>query len=249
MKLFTAAILACLSSVSLSDTITINNTSCTISTFTMNALLRDCTVTQNGTIPPLPPVEPPVVPPVTPPVVPPVGGDPGVGSGLWVPPGSSNLYVLDTAKGGITYVPGCMNGGEGGPTDACGFRDAIRASYNGKSYAISAAPGTIVSMRLKPVAKEFEHTFLLPRIHIAGAAGGNIGGKVDVSLSKTPGSFNVDTNCYKPSVGQSITLPVTNKPNNKACVVDYTSPMYYRNCKVSSGCVGKNHCIFKRILK
>lgn len=77
------------------------------------------------------------------------GDDTGIGSGLWVPAGYPNLYVVDQSGTGITtsYVPGCVNGTDPGSSSWTGC--AANNSFTTNGVKIEAMKGKVLSVRYK----------------------------------------------------------------------------------------------------
>jgi hypothetical protein len=75
--------------------------------------------------------------------------DPGIGSGLWVPTGYPNLFVVDQSGTGITtsYVPGCINGTEPGSSSWSGC--AANTSFTTKGVTVEVKKDKVLSVRYK----------------------------------------------------------------------------------------------------
>ena len=222
MARLTAVALACLCATAGADTITIDGKVCTVERFVLD--LSDCSVTP--TTPPTPPTPPPPPPPT---------GDPG--TGLWMPgPGH---YVVDQStyggyQGGITYVPGCVNGGDISGSD-CEHKTSSRASLNGQSVLVTANAGEITSVRYKPLSSEG-----IGSITIGGQTGGAIGRPATITLSPTPGARNVPTFCKMHTDGQKAAILVA----ENRCPISVSHPIYYLNIFHEAACEPSN-CIYK----
>ena len=115
-------------------------------------------------------------------------GDPGIGSGLWYPPGMPNRVVADRSSPSmnVSYVPGCLNG-QFAPDSSSGC--ALKDNYNG----VRLGSGRELLLRYKTPS-----TITNKRVIKVGAwNGGNIGLDMGIWLSKDPTAtyFSVSEYC------------------------------------------------------
>lgn len=81
--------------------------------------------------------------------------DPGIGTGLWIPPGMTpTVYVVDQSLSGtnpttVTSIPGCLNGGSMANDSNCRYEKEYRATYQGQPVSIQIAAGTVISIRYR----------------------------------------------------------------------------------------------------
>ena len=158
-------------SVSMSDSAT--SYSCaTFSTIAFDAA-GNATVTCNGTVtggaptPTLTPTTPTTTtttPPTTTTTTTTTTTDPGYGTGLWLPPNTTNLFVVDQVnRGGLgaeDYIPGCINFTKADfSSDTC----ALHSTFTSGTTKIAMAQGNILSMRFpsKDVLSQEGGSFLL----------------------------------------------------------------------------------------
>jgi len=166
------------------------------------------------------------------------GADPGYGSGLWQPPGTTNIFVADQSgldgSGGASIVPGCVNGGSALYGAACRASKTYTDVINNPNVTVRLSQGQVLSLRY--------------RVNSAAATGANTGSftlnnvlgggvlyQTTVSLSSTPGDFS-DAKCRMTSTRSPFV--VTGGSN---CAVDRSKGIYYLNIRVDVPCT---ECVF-----
>lgn len=163
------------------------------------------------------------------------GADPGYGSGLWQPPGTTNLFVADQSgvdgSGGSSIVPGCINGGSAAYGAACRENKTYVSSDN---RTVRLTQGQILSLRYRP-NQAAAVTGYSGSFQLSNVIGGNIVYQTTVSLSTVPGDFS-NTRC---------TITSTRRPSvlvgNDYCPIDRTKSVYYLNIRVDVPCT---ECVF-----
>ncbi|MFZ5483276.1 MAG: hypothetical protein ACOZB0_03525 [Pseudomonadota bacterium] len=104
--------------------------------------------------------------------------DPGMGSGLWIPPTAPNVYVVDQTGTGVTisYVPGCINGTVSGSSSwtGCSANNTFTANAYGTGLptVVEMVPGKTLSIRYRTTATAGTSK---KYITLAGFDGGNTG--------------------------------------------------------------------------
>lgn len=115
--------------------------------------------------------------------------DPGIGSGLWVPPNTTNRVVADqsgsTTQYLTSYVPGCLNGLyiTTASASGCGGMASYTGNINGTDYTFAFGSGKVLTLRYK--AKSTAGTSV-KYFTLASGDGGNVGQSVKVWLSTNP---------------------------------------------------------------
>ncbi len=166
---------------------------------------------------------------------PPVGDDPGVGSGLWAPGGSTTRTVADPSGPElnriVSYVPGCLNGLTAN-NSATGC--AALSSYTGTlagtttSRTVSLVSGKELLLRYRPKANAGTS---VKGIYVSSATGGSVGPSMKVWLSTDPTATydSVPAVCKNTSTS----FPsVTTGPGY--CPISTSNPVYYFGFETSS---------------
>ncbi len=135
-------------------------------------------------------------------------GDPGIGSGSWIPSGMPNRVVADQSFGLTTFVPGCLNGGlANNGSHAC----ALNTFYGNREHTIffptESMPGKTVLIRYKTKPTITNGKDIRVRSH----DGDTVKVKMRVWLSTDPRSLysNVSGSCKN----TSNVMPVVNTGN------------------------------------
>jgi hypothetical protein len=114
-------------------------------------------------------------------------GDPGIGSGLWVPPYTTNRTVADQSGNPtdrISYVPGCLNGEfASASSSGCSLKTSFTGLVNGSSGTVSLGSGKQLVLRYQsePTAGTSIKYF-----KVKGFDGGNVSVNMRVWLSTDP---------------------------------------------------------------
>ena len=91
---------------------------------------------------------PSTTPPTTPPTTPGAANDPGYGTGLWLPAGTTNLFVVDQMNtggvGNVDYIPGCVNSVT---AEISSSSCALQWSQTSGNSTITMAQGNVLSIR------------------------------------------------------------------------------------------------------
>lgn len=117
------------------------------------------------------------------------GSDPGIGSGLWVPPNTTNRVVADQSGSSIqhltSYVPGCLNGLyiTTASASGCGGTASYTGTISGTNYTFAFGSGKVLTLRYK--SKSTAGTSV-KYFTLASGDGGNVGQSVKVWLSTNP---------------------------------------------------------------
>lgn len=161
--------------------------------------------------------------------------DPGLFSGLWLPPGTVAVYVVDQSEPGgassTTSIPGCIN-----------QRSQLGSNYCGSSVAerigtLTMAQGNTFAIRYRseasvPVGQYFK---------ISGGDGAGIPASLELSLSLTYADFNsTPASCRARGLPGQQPFIVLGGVN---CAVA-PDTRYYLNIRVTSPCSGAT-CRFK----
>lgn len=160
--------------------------------------------------------------------------DPGYGTGLWQPAGTTNIFVADQSgvdgSGGSSIVPGCINGGSAAYGAAC--RESKTYTSGGRTVRLTQ--GQILSLRYRPNQAAAPGSYT-GYFQLSNVIGGNIVYQTTVSLSTVPGDFS-NARC---------TITSTRRPSvltgNDYCAVDRTKSVYYLNIRVDVPCT---ECVF-----
>lgn len=171
------------------------------------------------------------------------GTDPGIGTGLWLPPGTTNVFVLDqmiALSGSVqpyNYVPGCL--GQPSPASSssgCAVNYQLSASYNGQTYNVSMAQGNVISIRIMSGAtvNTFKNTIL------QNGVGGNVPVSTTLWLSTVPpgvaggNSGDVPAGCR---VTDSGTPTISTTTVAGFCAIQ-PNTLYYVNMRAEGACSG-----------
>lgn len=137
-----------------------------------------------------PVVEVPVVEaPETDPVaeIPTKSGDPGLGKGLWMPPGMPNRIVADqsSSRMDVSYIPGCLNGQFAKDSSSgCAYNDYYSGRVFGTNspYTVRLGDGRqlVLRYRTKPVVTDGR------RIRVVAWNAGSVVVDMRVWLSTSP---------------------------------------------------------------
>lgn len=114
-------------------------------------------------------------------------GDPGIGSGLWVPPGTTNRIVADgsSSRMSMSYVPGCLNGGFATDSSSgCALKD----NYNG--FRLGGGKTLMVRYRTPSTVADGKG------IKVGAWNGGNVGVGMLIWLSADPTSTYSNASQY-----------------------------------------------------
>jgi hypothetical protein len=161
-----------------------------------------------------------------PPPPPPVGDDPGVGSGLWVPAGTSNRVVADAPNSStVSYVPGCLNGQTANNSySGCAANSSYTGTIAGTStpYTVSLGSGREVMIRYQPkpgAGTEFKY------FRVRGATGTNVNtSNVRVWISTDP-TATYNSVAGKCKATSSSTPTIATGPGG--CPISDSNPVYY----------------------
>ncbi len=166
---------------------------------------------------------------------PPTGNDPGVGSGLWIPAGTSNRIVADPSGPDlnriVSYIPGCLNGLTAN-NSATGC--AALSSYTGTlagtttTQTVTINSGKSVLIRYRPKANAGSS---VKGIYLSDATGGAVGASVKIWISTDPTSTydTVPAACRNTSTSYPA---VTTGPGY--CQISTANPVYYLGIESSS---------------
>ncbi len=141
--------------------------------------------------------------------------DPGIGSGLWLPPNTSNIFVVDQTgsigatsnTASINYVPGCLNGMPPpmSSSSGCAAQTALSATYAGRTSSINlSSPSHIISIRVQSSSSIAN----FQKVTLSASNGGSLGYAMRLWLSAsapgTPGGNydDVPAQCRKLAAGQ-----------------------------------------------
>jgi len=142
--------------------------------------------------------------------------DPGQWTGLWLPPGTNNVFVADQMSprgvGSTNYIPGCLNEQTSSGTPSGGDCSA-KVTYTGIVYGTGSSAtvalqnNNILSIRYKSNSNPNTtySSFLL-----VGGSGGNLGTTVNMWLSTTPGAAMSSVPTYCKSTSSSSVRVSTN---------------------------------------
>lgn len=164
-----------------------------------------------------------------------VAGDPGMFTGLWLPPGLTATYVVDQSEpGGVSStssIPGCINQRSQLGSNYCGNTVVERARTltmaQGNTFAIRYRSESVV-----PAGQYFK---------VTGGDGSGVPAAIDVSLSVNYADFGPGSGrCRVSSVPGLQPLIVIGAAN---CPV-LPNSRYYLNIRVNSPCSGAT-CRFK----
>jgi len=159
------------------------------------------------------------------------------GSGLWQPPGYTNLLVADQMTGGngISYIPGCIDSGNPGASDAgCAYHDYYTITPGTTPVNFYFTPGNILSLRVKG------NNDLYPGIgqfQLMGPTGANVNSSVSMWVVTDP----TTTYANAPALCK-------NTAGNQPGVLTWSNPVqcpltngtqYYVNIMVND----VNHCL------
>lgn len=167
--------------------------------------------------------------------------DPGLFSGLWLPPGTTGHFVVDQSMpggdGAVTYVPGCANQRNYQSTN-CLFSAAVREIVNDSEVLVTANVNQIISIRYRPTVTAGQGSrtgWLL----VNGQNGGDIKRLTEVSLSTTPGDFSVNAQCRMETSRTGVV-----RTGSSYCAINANQSIYYLNIRPKEVCSG-TACVFK----
>lgn len=171
--------------------------------------------------------------------------DPGVGSGLWVPAGETDLFVVDQSIGNgvkttTSYIPGCINGRDYWKSNckwAAKVQDTVLKDR--RRYSVATGPGQIVSVRYQPDPNMGKARRYPVSILVAGVDGGTIGRPTDVSLSSSPGDFS-DPSCSRYAEGGISRVNI----GPKFCELSTATKIYYLNIRAKAACADRS-CVYQ----
>ncbi len=164
--------------------------------------------------------------------------DPGLWTGLWIPPRTSNVIVADQpgtrGTGAVDYLPGCLNQGVSVVVNGAGDCSS-KANYTGTVYgtgnsaSVTLGNGQVMSIRFMSSADAASNVGVWS---LVGAAGGNIGFTTSMWLSTEPGAAlsSVAGNCQITGGGS---IKIGTGPGY--CSVT-NSTLYYLNISVPGPC-------------
>lgn len=160
--------------------------------------------------------------------------DPGYGTGLWQPAGTTNIFVADQSgvdgSGGSSIVPGCINGGSAAYGAAC--RESKTYTSGGKTVRLTQ--GQILSLRYRPNQAAAVGAYT-GYFQLSNVLGSNIGYETTMSLSTVPGDFG----------NPSCTATGNRRPGvatgTASCPIDRSKSVYYLNIRVNVPCA---ECVF-----
>lgn len=170
--------------------------------------------------------------PVTPPLV---NSDPGVGTGLWAPPGTTDRIVADPSGPAtnriVSYIPGCLNGGAANNSAVgCAANNSYMGRLAGAPHTVRLVSGKQLLLRYRP--KPNAGT-TVKGISVSSATGGTVGARTKVWLSPDPTATydSVPAACRDVST----TLPsITTGPGPNHCPISPDAPVYYLGIETSS---------------
>lgn len=162
--------------------------------------------------------------------------DPGIGTGLWIPPNTTNRLVADqsgpTELFTTSYVPGCLNGifpptasGSG-----CGGKSSFAGYINGSYYVFSFGSGRILSIRY---LSKVNAGASIKYFTMSSGDGGSVGQSVKLWLSSSPNSNYEEitgTDCKSTSTTQPW---IITGPGH--CSIN-PNTLYYLNIKIDEAC-------------
>lgn len=119
-------------------------------------------------------------------------GDPGIGTKTWIPPNSTNFWVVDQSGPPIqsnrTYVPGCVNN-TGEAIATCGQKYSYAIPGGG---SITMALGNVVSVRYNVGATYTQGEYF----QLNSGGGSGISYPIEATLTVNPGDFApADADC------------------------------------------------------
>lgn len=161
--------------------------------------------------------------------------DPGIGSGLWVPPNTTNRVVADQSGSSTqyltSYVPGCLNGLyiTTASASGCGGSASYKGTISGTDYTFAFGSGKVLSLRY--TSKSTAGTSL-KYFTLASGDGGNVGQNVKVWLSTNPAATYDATSasCKSTSTTQPYVLT-----GPGYCPVTPNTP-YYLSMSIDTAC-------------
>lgn len=163
----------------------------------------------------------------------PPNGDTGFGTGLWVPSGTTGVYVVDQSGNGVndpsnsTIVPGCVNGGPMDWDDECRLQIVYR-------NVVQLTQGKVISVRYR-VKADAPIAGRTGEMSVNSFIGGGLHWKQTVSLSAVPGDFS-DPAC---------TLVTNRTPRlltgDDYCPIARDHEIYYFNIRLDQPC---DQCAF-----
>lgn len=113
--------------------------------------------------------------------------DPGIGSGLWVPPNTTNRTVADQSGNPtdrISYVPGCLNGAfTSASSSGCSLKTSFTGLVNGSSRTVSLGSGKQLVLRYQSESTAGKS---IKYFKVKGFDGGNVSVNMRVWLSTDP---------------------------------------------------------------
>lgn len=159
--------------------------------------------------------------------------DPGIGTGLWVPSGTTNLVVADHSGPRnhpiVSYIPGCLNGLDAGTSQTgCAANTSYSAASlpNNVQVTVSMAMGKTLSLRFRP---NLNAGTTVKSFKLQGPDGSsNLAGDVLIWLSTDPRTSyeNAPAAC-KTTEDQNVFLYTG--PGH--CPVDPNVEIYYLNIR------------------
>lgn len=159
-------------------------------------------------------------------------GDPGWGTGTWIPPNTTNTWVVDQSgtdgTGSQTAFPGCVNGGSVSGTCNNSYQYSL-----GNNNFITMAQGNVLAIRYRTKSS-------LPSLSafmFYNGEGNAIPAAITYSLSTVPGDFTI-ASC----TGTNSMLYVGTSASATCKLTANTQ--YYLNIKTTSPCSGPA-CRFK----
>jgi hypothetical protein len=174
----------------------------------------------------------------------PINNDPGIGTGLWQPKGTSNIFVVDQSmpggNGSTTYIPGCSNYGDYATTNC----ESIGELKDGSTMSIRYKPTTMAGT-----------TPSNGSMQVGSLTGGTMKRLTDAWLSKTPPSKDI-TDSNISNLLSAISPKCQNSSNKTAtiitgidyCYVRTTDSVWYLNIRPRSSnntnCANGN-CVYK----
>ena len=223
-------------SVSMSDSAT--SYSCaTFSTIAFDAA-GNATVNCSGYVTGGVPI-PSTTPPTTPPTTPGAANDPGYGTGLWLPAGTTNLFVVDQMNtggvGNVDYIPGCVNSVT---AEISSSSCALQWSQTSGNSTITMAQGNVLSIRF-------------PSKNTLSLNGGNFGLSARNGLN-TPHAFSMwltsDPTASYENTPELCRNWMFGKKTQNVQTGKYGCPvspgkLYYLNIRIDDTCSGQD-CTF-----
>jgi hypothetical protein len=171
--------------------------------------------------------------------------DPGIGTGTWLPPGTSSWFVVDqTGVGGlgiVNYTPGCVNNQPApyNSSTGCALSTSYYTYFNGIPYVVAHGYGRTVTTRFraKTTSPGYDGD-----IQLDGPTGDNITDTAKLWLTTVPTQSyeTTDANCRATSNAHaSIYTTLRGTPGRCQLV---PGQRLYLHLRIDGGCV---NCRYK----